>query len=217
MQMKDEVGKTKIDVLRESNTRNALDKTHGLAKSVWAKAPCKQNDVNEVIVILDSICLVDSLARYEENCKIVRRVNKAYIDARSFANSSIGCSPHFTGSSWSSFSNYADRIRNRKNNILNSSDYKEYLSNISEIKNGLNEMESKLSAARTVFYNRLASEIKDYFNAIEQSDRTDDQRINFSKVMNRYSDEYGSNPFASLYRQFRNDVEENSKKLQGYG
>ena len=213
----DDYSFSKVDALRNSNTQTAVEKTFDRAKELWSDASCRVNDIRRIVATLDSICLTDSLAGYEENFQTLKRVNNVYNRARSFVQESYEATPRFNGQSWTPFSVYAKSVGRRKESIQENSDYRKYLSNISEIKNGLNSVESKLSSAKDKYYSGLKDLIEDHFKNIRKNDRERGQLEVLTDVMQCYRNETGQNVFGELYREYLNDVEANEERKKNGG
>lgn len=208
--------KSKYDVseLDDYNLNEALEIVNKKIFDLWSSSGCKKSEVDKYITAVDTIVRYDSRMAENTGIKKIRRVNSSYETARSLALKSFVLSPKFNGSTWQNFNTYADEQKAMKQNILDNSDYKEYLSNISEIKNGLNSLDSKLGTARSNFYSNLEGLIYDYFNKIKSEYRTRSQLDNLKKVTTRFNSENSSNStkLAMLISTLSSDVQENEQK-----
>ena len=138
-------------------------------------------------------------------------VNNTYRKAFELAHKSIGLTSGFDGSSWNSFSSYSNSTLTEKSSIQENENYKQYLVNIKDIKDGLNAIPSKLDNAKSRFYNDLANEIVYHYLNIEQSLRTRSQLNELRDARNRFNNEApSSNSYLNDFcNTFADDVERN--------
>lgn len=203
---------TEYDVtqLRETESFRVLEVVHDKIFAEWASATCRYNTIDKYVKAVNLICKTYSDATSNPLVDKIQNVNKVYRSAYNQAYQGISLTPEFYGNSWNSFDAYSSMVRNNRDKILNDSVYKEYLSNITDIKNRLNNIPSRLSSARTSFYNSLATEIADHYNAIPAESRTWEQLEVLRNCRNKYEDEYGSSSEITLCaRTFNSDVQNN--------
>lgn len=104
-------------------------------------------------------------------------------------------------------------MSDKRTSMLGNSNYKEYLSNIIDIKNGLNAIPDKLSNGRTRFYNELASAIISYYSQTTSSERIRSELNDLRNAISKYEGEYSSNSrLSSFARDYANDVYNNENK-----
>lgn len=97
----------------------------------------------------------------------VENIYSLYRRVKEFNNRKLSLSPVFNGLSgtWTpSFTNFASDIRTQRDRFLNNSDFKTRLSHISEMKK-IYLTENRINDARTDYYNKLASQIEDYYRS----------------------------------------------------
>ena len=152
-----------VEDLRRYNDQLALELVHDKVFGEWRKATCSKNVVDKYINALTTITTTNKSVSGDKLASEIRQVNTTYREALAVANLSIGLNPGFNGSSWNSYADYANRVKQRRNNVLNNANYKQYLDNITSIKNGLNAIDDKLAKGRNAFYSNLSQQIINYF------------------------------------------------------
>lgn len=201
--------------LKDMNTSTAVEVVHDKIFAEWASATCKKKTIDKYVKAISIIRKQDSNAKSNPLVTQIDDVYKVYKSAYDQAYHCISLEPEFNGSSWKSYDDYSHRVRAKRDNILNDETYKKYLSNITDIKKNLNNIPDRLSSARTKFYNFLATEIVDYYNAIPDSTRTIEQLTTLRASRNNYEDEYTtSSVINECARQFNVDVQNNEKKAK---
>lgn len=206
-----------VGTLVDMNTRLAVETVYKkLMDGEWNSESCREKVVDKYVNALGVIIKADANAKDNNNVKKLYQVNDVYKKALSVSSIRIGLSPGFDGSSWRSFSAYSDSIEAKKASIESNAIYKEHLSNIREIKNGLANIDGRLSEARIAFYKSLANAITSYYSRIPPSERNDSQLRTLRNVRDRYNNEnnnYNLNYFVSA---FYSDVRNNEKKKNNY-
>lgn len=201
--------------LKDMNTSTAVEVVHDKIFTEWASATCKKKTIDKYVKAISIIGKEDSNAKSNPLVIQINDVHKVYKSAYDQAYQGISLEPEFNGSSWKSYDDYSRRVRAKRDNILNDETYKKHLSNIADIKKNLNNIPDRLSSARTKFYNSLAMEIVDYYNAIPDSTRTSDQLTALRASRNNYEDEYTtSSAINECARQFNVDVQNNETKAK---
>lgn len=196
--------------LNDLNTKTATEVVDKKIFDEWKSPTCAKNVVEKYINALKVIESKDNNAKTDPNVQKIRKVYETYTSAYTLAHQSIGLTPHFDGSNWNSYSNYSSSITDKKNSILGNSNYKEYLSNIVDIRNGLNAIPDKLSNGRTRFYNELSARIISYYSQIMDYERTRSELNNLRNSISKYEGEYSSNSrLSSFAREFADDVYNN--------
>ena len=200
-----------VTPLKDLNTTTAVEVVFDKIFEEWSSISCKKATVEYYITALDTIQAEDENATSNPNVQKIKSVNETYKRAYALAHKTIGLTPGFDGTSWRSFSSYSNSVLSEKNSILNDANYKQYLANIRDIKNGLNAIPSKLDNAKTRFYNNLASAIVSRYRDIEPSSRTRSQLNELREVRNKFNNEA---PTSSIYlnkfcNTFADDVDRN--------
>lgn len=78
----------------------------------------------------------------------------------------------FNGTSWKSLSDHQSAFRQKLNGYRNDAVYKQYLSNITELKSGLSGMEAKAAKEAAGYYRRLADQIYNHYCESADSEMT---------------------------------------------
>lgn len=197
--------------LKDLNTTTAVEVVSNKLFQEWASASCRKATVEFYIKALGKIQAEDENAKSNPNVQKINSVNNTYKKAYAIAHKGIGLTSGFDGTSWRSFSSYSNSILSEKNSMQNDANYKQYLANIKDIKDGLNAIPSKLDNARTRFYNDLASDIVNHFRNIEQSSRTRSQLIELRDARNKFNNEAPSsnNYLNNFCNSFADDVDRN--------
>lgn len=201
--------------LKDLNTKTATEVVYKKIFEEWRSTSCVKSVVekyNNAIKVIESN---DNNAKTDPNVQKIKKVYATYISAYSLAHQSIGLSPHFDGSNWNSYSNYSSTMRGKMSSMLENSNYKEYLSNIVDIKNGLNAIPDKLSNGRSRFYGELANRIINYYSRTASSERTRPELNSLRNAISKYEEEYSSNGrLSSFARDYANDVYNNENNDQ---
>lgn len=199
--------------LNDLNTKTATEVVYKKIFDEWNSPSCAKNVVEKYINAIKVIESKDNNAKTDPNVQKIKNVYATYISAYSLAHQNVGLTPHFDGSSWNSYSNYSSSMTDKKNSMLANSNYKEYLSNIIDIKNGLNAIPDKLANGRTRFYNELSESIIRYYSQTISSERTRTELNGLRNAISKYEGEYSSNSRLSAFaRDFANDVYNNENK-----
>lgn len=197
--------------LKDLNTNTAVEVVYEKIFQQWSSESCKKATIENYIKALGKIQAEDENAKSNPNVQKINSVNDTYKKAYSLAHKGIGLTPGFDGTSWRSFSSYSSSMLSEKNSMQNDANYKQYLANIKEIKDGLNAIPSKLDNARTRFYNDLASDIVNHYRNIEQSSRTRSQLNELRYARNKFNNEAPSsnNYLNNFCNSFADDVDRN--------
>ena len=200
--------------LKDLNTSTAVEIVFDKIFAEWKSTTCRKNVIEKYIKAVTTIESADDNASTNPNVKRIKSVNATYNEAYSLAHKGIGLIPRFDdGSSWNSYARYSNSILSEKDATLGNSNYKEYLSDITEIKNRLNSIPDKLSEGRRRFYDSLALEIVEYYRRFPQSERTRMQLNQLRTVRSKYEEEYQTNSYLdSFVTEFSDDVERNEKQ-----
>lgn len=200
-----------VGTLVNMNTRLAVETVYKkLIDGEWKSESCREKVVAKYVNALGVIIKADANAKGNNNVKKLYLVNDVYKKALSVSRIRIGLSPGFDGSSWRSFSAYSNSIKAKKTSIESDAIYKEHLSNIREIKNGLANIDGRLSEERIAFYKSLANAIISYYSRIPSSERNNSQLWTLRNVRDRYNKEYQENKNLNVFvKAFYNDVRNN--------
>lgn len=175
--------------LKDLNTTTAVEVVYNRIFQEWQSASCHKSVIENYIKALEKIQAEDENAKSNPNVQKINSVNDTYKKAYALAHKSIGLSPNFDGSSWNSFSIYRNSILSDKSSIQNNDNYKLYLANIKDIKDGLNAISSKLDNAKTLFYGKLAHEIVNFYRVIPSESRTRSDLNELRSARNMFNNE----------------------------
>lgn len=204
-QLSTQYGGDKIDALRQLNTRSAVEVVKKKVFDEWATPTCHKSVIDQYVGAVNTVKKTDATAEQNDDVKKILSVNSTYSSAYSLAHKGIGLSPHFDGSGWQSYANYAQSIKNQKAAIVRNNNYTQYLSDITDIKNGLNAIDSKLQKGRTSYYQSLAQSIISYYR---NKERTTENLNSLRSMRNRYESEYQQNSSLTAFtREFAQSVQ----------
>lgn len=193
--------------LYDQNYNEAVKIVYDKIIAQWASASCSKTVVDKYY---GAITTIGSNEQYKErvasdaNIAKIRKIYNVYKNALALSTKPIGSSPGFNGSSWNSYTSYSNSIKSQRNSILNDATYKTYLKNISSIKSGLNSIDNKLASGRTAFYNKLAAEIKAYY---ESKERSYPNLNSLRSVRDKFKNESGLSVLDSYVERFANEIE----------
>lgn len=172
--------------LQDLSTKTASEIVYNKIFEEWNRPGCSKKVINNYRDAVNVIMENDGNAKSDPNIKKILEVFSTYTDADAFAHQSIGKRPTFSNDEWTPFSSYSKGIESRRSGVLNNANYKSYLSNINDIKNGLNAIPGKLRDSRENFYSVLASQIVSTYSAIPEEERTRDDLKRLRNVNSRY-------------------------------
>lgn len=196
--------------LNDLNTMMATQIVYEKIFETWTEPSCKKESVDKYLKAIEVIVSKDSKAANNPSIDSIKRVDATYRDALKLANKTIGLTPTFNGDSWNSFSDYSSRVMGERNRMFQNWHYRKYLSNINEIKNGLNGYADKIAKAKDVFYKSLASKIAEHYGNIPREERNRGSLNKLRNIKDKYEQEYRSNAVLdNLSLNFANDVNSN--------
>lgn len=196
--------------LNDLNTKTATEVVYKKIFEEWNSQSCAKSTVDKYHNAIKFIESKDKNAKTDPNVQKIKSVYTTYISAYNLAHQGIGLTPHFDGSNWNSYSNYSSSMTDKRAAILGNSNYKEYLSNIVDIKNGLDTIQSKLKKGKMRFYNELANHIISYYSQTAPSERVRTELNNLRNTISKYEEEYSSDSrLSSFARDYANDVYNN--------
>ena len=183
--------------LEDLNTKTATEIVYNKIFEEWKSTGCNKTKIDNYINAIRLIESKDQNAISDPNVKKIQDVYASYLSAYNYIHKNIGLVPHFDGNSWNSYSAYKNSILSQRQIILSNANYKAYLSNISDIKNGLENIPNKLSTGKTSFYQSLAYKIKSYYN--KDGMMTMDNLRRLRNVVSKYTKEFGKNSMLSSF------------------
>ncbi len=203
-----------VDELRNFDRRTVTAIVYRRIFEEWVKSDCDKKVVDKYMQAVGTITKYEGdAAKSDPDIQQINDVNSTYRAALTLAGKTIGLTPTFNGTSWNSYADYSKKIQNEKAAIVGSSNYKEYLKNITAISSKLNRIDSELKTGRQKFYDALANKIYNHFNKIAPSRRTSGQLQQLRAARNKYEKEYSSNSkLNTLARKFAQDVSDNEAR-----
>lgn len=203
-----------VTELNDYNISEANDIVYEKIFALWKSPNCKKEDVDRYRAAVDTIVHYDPKMANNTGIKKIKEVYAVYEDAYDFVKDPLIISPFFDGKIWNDFNSFADRQRTHKDRILNDTAYKSYLNNITQLKDELETLDSRLSEVKRSFYSLLENQIRNYYNNIPSARRDREQLNELSRVVSKYYLENSSASLSlkNLQTQFRKDVEENEKR-----
>jgi len=187
--------------LNELNTSLAVEIVYKKIFEEWKSSACSKAVVDKYYGATSFIISKDTKANTNNNVKKISQVYAVYINAYQLAHQSIGLTPRFNGETWNSYDDYYSSMMKKMNDMLNNSIYKEHLSNISAIKNGLNEIPGKLSEGKTRFYNALAQNIVNHYSRTPWDDRNKEEFNRLRLTIQKYKSEYGNSELLNNFQE----------------
>ena len=212
-QLISQLGAQNYDVvsLNDLNTSTAVEVVYKHVLGEWEKPSCSKHVVERYMKAVSTIEASEDKASQNPSVKIIKKINSVYEKAYRLANGNLGLVPRFDGENWNSFSAYAARIEQDKASVLSDEHYKQYLSNITEIKTGLERVPARLSAARSQFYSSLAVRIINYF---EEQPRERNVLNQLRSAEDKYIREYETNArLRQFVRSFAAEKNNNNEEL----
>lgn len=166
----------------------ACHRLDSLTMGEFAKADCSKAQIDIYANGLDHLLVKISHFKNNNDMKKMLGTVDIYRKACALGSRELGMSPQFNARTdrWNSFSNYSNGIKQQRKNIRDS-EYFPYIKHITEVQEGLNNVDAKLAAARSRYKTRLAREI---IKAYGQMDPKEPERL--KQVSNRFKREMGS-------------------------
>lgn len=194
-----------VTTLQNFNSSQAVAIVRKKIFEHWSSASCKKSNVDAYINALNTICTYDSSAKNIPQVNEVFAVYQIYKEALALATSNFSLKSEFNGSTWKSYDSYMTSQKNAVSNVLSKPYYRSALSNITVIKHGLNTANSRMTTARTKYYEKLANEIIAYY---DKRPRTEENLYALRTVRDKFLAEYPNNTsvrnFAST---FNNEID----------
>lgn len=217
--------KYNVGPLNDMNTLTAVEVVYDKIFAEWDSPMCNYTTIKKYIKAIGVIETNDNNASSNSLVVKIKDVNKVYQNAYFQAYQEISLTPKYDGRQWEgvdkntkvwpSFAEYGKEIKNNRDNMLNNDTYKTYLSNITDIKNRLNNIPDRILVAKSNFYNSLATKIVDYYNAIPDSTRIKSQLTDLRYSRAEFEKEYSENQkINDCASRFNRDVNKNEEKAK---
>lgn len=198
-------------LLHTQNADRAAVHIDSAALREWDKPDCNERTIARYVSAIDTVDKYCPNAGTKErtDIKLVLDINKTYRDALAFVRGSYRRMPDFNreGNRWTPYSHYAQDYRKKRDRLQNNSLQTTYLKNITEIKQGLANVDSKLATANTAYYRNLAKQITDSYNSIPDTLRTEDDYNRLSAAITQYKTEYSDENAVSGLKALRDKFE----------
>lgn len=200
------------DPLKELETNVVAELIKNKLFEAWASATCKKSTVDKYMKAVEAIKKQDPSAKDNSYVAEIASVYSVYSKAYNIAYGSVSLEPTYNGRTWNSFIEFQNGKIASRDAILRDATYQQYLSNITDLKNNLNNLSSKLSSAKVTFYEKLEKEILRYYMAISASSRTKEQLEALRDSRRNYEAEYKVSLSIDLCaRKFNQDVKTNEQ------
>ena len=205
-----------VTVLKDLNTRMAVYLLYTNTFDEWGKERCKKSAIDKYISGIDTITKYDSNAKADASLKKIKDVHKVYVKAYNLSKEKFRLRPNFNGKIWEDYSGYAQKKEASKKSIQNDSIYRKYLNNITDIKNGLDGVTSRLESGRTQFFNDLALEIIDYYDDKPSNERNKGELEQLRSIVIKYNRASRRENFhlKDFYQSYNRDVENNEEQIR---
>lgn len=201
---------THIRPLFDANTRLAVERVDNNIFAQWRLSSCNHNIILKYITAIGIICKYDNTAKNNSRIQSINNVNETYKAALVLAGKDFKkISILNNGVTWTSYNDYVNRIKNNVTNMLNNANYRNYLSNITAISQGLNSYRNRMHS-RASYYTQLESEIVNYYKRIAPSSRNEALYEQLRMVyFDKFNNESGINSFAieNLLAEYESCIE----------
>lgn len=219
----DLASQSKNTQLKDLNTSKAITITKNKIFAQWHSSDCHHDSIQKYLDAIKTIKSKDSNAKNNVSVKEIEKVDSVYQVAYTFVNDDkqYKIYPSLTGSNydfeWTKFSDHSKvkKINQQKKDITDNPDYTEHLSNIDEIKTGLDDIPNKLEKSKEKYYNKLAEKLVKEFQKIPKEERIRIQLNNLGDAQTTIQNENnGTAPetLSKFYTEFDQDVENNEYK-----
>lgn len=179
--------------LKDLNTTEAIKITEKKIFAQWSSQDCNHDTIQKYIDGINTIKNKDVNAKNNPTVKTIEDVNTIYQEAYKFVNNKgqfkiypklqVPDSGYIY--TWTAFDtlNVVENIKVKKQKIERDERYRNHLSNINTIKNGLGEIPNKLEESKEQYYDSLATEIRIKFDQISPEERKQEQLDDLSVVV----------------------------------
>lgn len=149
----------------------ACHRLDSLMMGEFAKSDCNHTQIEVYGNALDHLLAKISHFNSNANVKKMQETMALYLSARSLAHRSLALAPNFKieTNEWRSFASHSSAIKKQCSDIKANPLWTN-ISNITEITNGLAQIDSRLQAAKGTFKTKLAHEIIDAYAQLEPHD-----------------------------------------------
>ncbi len=172
--------KTLIDKLNEY----AIPKLRNTMMKEFAKTDCNASTIETLYKSLEELKSTTPGREKHEGIVEMSGTYKIYKEAMRLCSAKIAFNPG-DGTNWTPLANQKKAYLDKRASIKSDPYYK-FIQNITDIKNGLNTLDSRLNAAATNFKNDVAQRIiKKYSSRKESADE-------FFRVKSKFQHEFGS-------------------------
>lgn len=177
--------------LMDRNTSLGLDYVKDNMMKEWEKSTCQKSVIEKYYKALGVMNSQDERAKTNSDYQTLTSIYNSYIRAYNLAHRNIGLSPSYGGgTNWTSYEAYRSGIEDELNRVKGDTNYRTYLSGISDISSGLNGIQSKLASGETTYYNSLAQKIQSYY---ANREATWENCRALQDARDKYVNEYGYN------------------------
>lgn len=199
--------KYNVSELHDHNVNLAFQTVNSKMFDLWHSPDCTKADVDRYIAAIDTITAYAPYMENNDGVKKLREVYAVFAEADNFVHKGFGLQPRFNGNdgTWNDFNIYRDGQIQQRNKIKSNPLYSSHLSNITYLKDGLNQTEAKLGEARTLFYDALSRQIQNHYLGIDVSDRTPEKRNEFLSCINKFEAESNTNngSLRALFKRYQ--------------
>ncbi len=193
--------KKNVSALKDLNTRTATEMVYQKIFEQWKSKDCKKAVVDRYIKALNTIEREDVNAKNDRVVKEIRSVYKTYTDAYVLVHRSFKHSPNFDGTQWQSYVDFEKGIMDRRAAIMKQDNYKSHLSNISELKDGLDDIPGELAKVKVEFYHKLADELITHYSQTPPNKWSRAQLNELRNHKGKFESEYTSNTDLSNFTE----------------
>lgn len=198
-------------LLHTQNADRAAVHIDSAALREWDKPDCNERTIARYVSAIDTVDKYCPNAGTKErtDIRLVLDINETYRNALAFVRSSYRRTPDFSRerNQWTPYSRYANDYKQKRDRLQNDTLLTFHLKNITEIKQGLANVDSKLATAKTVYYRDLAQRMADSYNAIPDTLRTEDDYNRLSAAITQYKTEYSDENAVSGLKALRDKFE----------
>lgn len=181
-------------LLHDQLNNAAINQLYAQMTGEFSKPSCSNAVITE---LYSGVKALQAKVPADQRLATLEQCYGKYEAIRRFVAGPVSFPIGFNGTSWKSLSEHQSAFRQKLNGYRNDALYKQYLSNITELKSGLSGMEAKAAKEAAGYYRRLADQI--YSHYCESADSEYD-KSNFSAVLRRYAGEAGQGQdYSKLY------------------
>ncbi len=195
MQGAGRISPTEADYLMAQSNNAAADALHRVLLQEFHRSDCRPAVVGGAMAGVDTLWRrLPGDARLQE----LRKIYGVYVKVSRFVASSHQLSPAFNGSSWKSFGPHRSRVLAEADGYRQNTVYRQHLSNITTLRNGLAATAERLSKAEKQHHQALYNQIVRHFDYYTTDQARISQRSRLADVFHRFSSEIGGQLASSL-------------------